>query len=147
MVIMNHSDNPTSADNQQERLDMASWIVGFTDGEGTFSVNKIKNATTASGYQIFPEFVITQGAKSLKVLEQIQKYFECGHVYINRRHDNHKEPMYRFCVRSRKDINEKIIPFFQLYKLRTEKLKDFERFSRIISQMNTGEHLKKSFHI
>jgi hypothetical protein len=31
------------ADNQQERLD-ASWIVGFTDGEGCFhiSINKIQ---------------------------------------------------------------------------------------------------------
>jgi hypothetical protein len=35
---MNHSNNATSADNQQERL--AYWIVGFVDGEGTFSVSQ-----------------------------------------------------------------------------------------------------------
>jgi len=65
------SKKANDADNQQERLKTAYWIVGFTDGGGTFSVSKIKNSTTKSGYQIFPEFVITQGAKSLKALEKI----------------------------------------------------------------------------
>lgn len=147
MVTMNHSDNPTNADNQQERLNLAYWIVGFTDGEGTFSVSKVRNATTKSGYQIFPEFVITQGAKSLNVLNQIQKYFGCGNVYINRRHDNHKEPLYRFCVRSRSDLRNVIIPFFSEHKLRTAKIKDFNRFCRIISAMERHEHLKESFRI
>ena len=63
------SKNATSADNQQERLKIENWIIGFTDGEGTFSVSKIKNPTTKNGYQIFPEFVITQGKKSLSVLK------------------------------------------------------------------------------
>ena len=32
------SDNPTGADNQQERPVHAQWVVGFVDGEGCFSV-------------------------------------------------------------------------------------------------------------
>lgn len=38
--------NVFGADNQQERLKIASWIVGFTDGEGCFSIAVIKNLTT-----------------------------------------------------------------------------------------------------
>ena len=61
------SDNPTSADNQQERLD-PNWLVGFTDGEGCFSISFVKSGSMKSGYQIFIEFVITQGEKSLEIL-------------------------------------------------------------------------------
>lgn len=147
MVVMDHSENLSSADNQQERLKIAYWIVGFTDGEGTFSVSKIKNPTTKSGYQFFPEFVITQGEKSLSALQKIQKFFGCGKLYINKRYDNHKEHLYRFCVRPRKDITEKIIPFFRKFQLQTAKQKDFERFCTIIEAMNKGEHLKEGFNL
>jgi hypothetical protein len=67
------SKKAISADNQQERLDIESWIVGFTDGEGCFSVSLIKNCTSKMGWQVFPEFVITQGKKSFLALEVIQK--------------------------------------------------------------------------
>ena len=55
------------ADNQQERLRTVGWIVGFVDGEGCFSVT-IQKATTATGWQVFPEFVVTQGRKKLASL-------------------------------------------------------------------------------
>jgi len=141
------SNKASSTDNQQERLKIENWIVGFTDGEGTFSVSKIKNNTTKFGYQIFPEFVITQGEKSLSALKEIQKYFRCGNLYINRRYDNHKENLYRYCIRSRKDLSEKIIPFFKNNHLRTAKKKDFEEFCKIIEAMNKGDHLKKGFDL
>src|SRR3989338_8587974 len=105
------SEKTTGADNQQERLE-PYWIVGFVDGEGCFSVSYIRNQTTKSGYQIFPEFVVTQGAKSLMALKAIQRYFGCGKLFINRRNDNHKEPIYRYCVRSLNDLLRIIIPFF-----------------------------------
>jgi hypothetical protein len=34
------SDNPTDADNQQERL--IGWITGFVDGEGCFSIHFVR---------------------------------------------------------------------------------------------------------
>lgn len=42
------SKKAIGADNQQERLNMKSWIVGFTDGEGCFAISVIKNSTTRS---------------------------------------------------------------------------------------------------
>lgn len=56
-------NNVSSADNQQERLKMSQWIVGFVDGEGCFSVSIFKNRTSKSGFQVMPEFVVTQGEK------------------------------------------------------------------------------------
>jgi len=129
------------ADNQQERLKIANWICGFVDGEGCFSVSIIKNKTTKSGIQIFPEFVITQGAKSLPALEEIKKFFGCGNIFVNRRYDNHNEDIYRYCVRSLKELDSKIIPFFSENNLRTYKQKDFKIFQRVIWKMSKKEHL------
>lgn len=127
-------------DNQQERLKNIGWIVGYTDGEGCFSVSMFRNKKTRYGWQVFPEFVVTQGKKSLNSLEFIQKFFGCGKIFINRRRDNHREDIYRYCVRSIKDIDEKIIPFFSENSLRTEKKKDFELFVKIIKLMLKQEH-------
>ena len=141
MKDKNHSKNALNADNQQERLKIENWIVGFTDGEGCFSVSIIKNKTTKSGWQIFPEFVITQGLKSLPALEKIRDYFGCGNIFINKRYDNHNEHLYRFCVRSIKDLYEKIVPFFRKNSLLTAKKKDFQIFAGIVEMMIDEKHL------
>ena len=126
------SKKVSSADNQQERLRIASWIVGFTDGEGCFSVSIIKNKTSKLDWQVFPEFVITQGKKSLSALKTFEKFFKCGKIYVNNRYDNHKENLYRYCVRSVKDLHEVVIPFFQSNQLITSKRNDFKIFCEII---------------
>jgi hypothetical protein len=127
-------------DNQQERLKIIGWIVGYVDGEGCFSVSMFRNKTTRYGWQVFPEFVVTQGEKSLKSLKFIRNFFGCGKIFINRRYDNHKEDIYRYCVRSIKDLDEKIIPFFKENNLKTEKKKDFEMFAKIVSLMLEQKH-------
>ena len=127
-------------DNQQERLKTIGWIVGYVDGEGCFSVSMFRNKSTRYGWQVFPEFVITQGEKSLNSLKMIQNFFGCGRIFINRRYDNHKENLYRYCVRSIKDLNGKIIPFFKENRLKTEKKKDFEMFVEIMELMFKQEH-------
>lgn len=137
------SKNTFSADNQQERPEIIGWIVGFTDGEGCFSVSIIKNSTTKTGWQVFPEFVITQGEKSINSLKYIQKYFSCGNIYVNNRKDNHKENLYRYCVRSISDLTKFIIPFFKKHKLQTAKKSDFEKFVKIVEMFIKKEHLTK----
>ncbi len=143
MVKYYNSKNALDAGNQQERSKIEGWITGFVDGEGCFSVSIIKNNTTKSGWQIFPEFIITQGEKSLKALKMIKNYFKCGNIFINNRYDNHNENLYRFCVRSINDLKEKIIPFFLKNKLLTLKRKDFKLFSEIIDIMLEKKHLQE----
>src|SRR3989344_6816221 len=142
-MVVYYSKNALDAGNQQERSKIKGWITGFVDGEGCFSVSIIKNSTTKSGWQIFPEFVITQGEKSLKALQIIKNYFKCGNIFINNRYDNHNENLYRFCIRSIHDLQEKVVPFFQENKLITFKKRDFKLFSEIIGMMSNKKHLKK----
>ena len=148
---MYHSENASRADNQQERLITIGWIVGFVDGEGCFSVGLVKQRDRQekdrirrgykTGYQAFCEFAVTQGEKSLPSLKALEKFFGVGKVYINKRYDNHKEHMYRYCVRKREDLIRVIIPFFKQYPLRTAKKDDFEKFATCASMMERHEHL------
>jgi len=138
------SKNAHSADNQQERLKNVGWIVGYVDGEGCFSVSLFRNKTTKFGWQVFPEFVVTQGEKSKESLMILEKFFQCGKTYVNKRYDNHKENIYRYCVRSKKELTEIIIPFFQEHHLKTAKKEDFKIFAKIIEMMNGNVHSKKS---
>ena len=135
------SKKASTADNQQERLKLSGWIVGFIDGDGCFSVSIFKNRTSKNGFQVMPEFVVTQGGKSMGSLEVTKEFFGCGSIFVNRRHDNHNENIYRYCVRSLKDIHEKIMPFFQENQLKTYKRKDFELFSKVVEMMIHKEHL------
>lgn len=134
------SDNAISAENQQERLYQAGWIVGFVDGEGCFSVSIFRNAKTKFGWQIMPEFVVTQGEKSLSVLQEIQAYLKCGRIFVNRRYDNHHEHLYRFCVRKLSDLSTIIIPFFQRFHLQTAKQQDFDKFCVVVNLLLKKQH-------
>jgi hypothetical protein len=49
--------------------------------------------------------------------------------------------MYRFVVRKRADLLEKVIPFFERYPLQTSKQHDFECFARCVRLINAGRHL------
>ncbi len=131
------------AGNQQESLKIEGWITGYTDGEGCFSVSIVKNKRSRFGWQVFPEFVVTQGEKSLPSLKFLKEWFNCGNIFINKRYDNHNENLYRYCIRSIKDLAEKIVPFFERNKLKTLKQKDFGRFREIILMMKERKHLQK----
>ncbi len=127
------------ADNQQERLD-ASWISGFTDGEGCFHVSINRIPKMSLGWQVLPEFRIVQHEKNEDVLFKIKDYFNFGDVKINRtdHHGTRKE----FRVRGLENLN-KIVDFFNNNSLRTSKKNDFKIFSEIIQLMNNKEHLTK----
>ena len=94
-----------------------------------------------TGWQVFPELAVTQGEKSLQALRDLQQFFGCGNIFVNRRTDNHKENLFRFCVRSVADLREKVIPFFQENPLRTAKQQDFVKFVSVIRMMEEKKHL------
>ena len=132
----------TSADNQQERLKTIGWVIGFVDGEGCFCVSINRNKEAKIGWQVIPEFVVTQGEKSLKSLQEIESFFSCGKIFVNKRYDNHKEHLYRFCIRSLSDLRNKVVPFFEENPLRTAKNEDFIKFSKVVNMMD-GRHLAR----
>jgi hypothetical protein len=136
-------DNPSGAGNQQERPGFEQWIVGFVDGEGCFTVPIFKNRTTRLGWQVQPEFVVVQGARSAEVLCDLKEYFGCGNVGINRRFDDHREDMFRFSVKRLADLEGRIVPFFEANPLRTAKYREFKKFAEVIDMMRRRDHLSR----
>ena len=146
------SDNVTGdAENQQERLiEFRGWVIGFVDGEGCFSISFVRQANRpgrkgyTAGYQVSHRFVVSQGVSGVHMLEELKEFFGCGRIFINRRHDNHREDMAQFIVHSREDLLEKIIPFFREHPLRTAKRNDFEKFAVCVELASRGRHLMRA---
>jgi hypothetical protein len=67
-------------------------------------------------------------------------FFGVGSIIANKRYDNHKEHLYRYVVRRRKDLIETIIPFFQEHPMHSSKQRDFEKFARCVEMIDAGVH-------
>jgi hypothetical protein len=144
-----YSDNVMGADNQQERLVRIGWVLGFVDGEGCFSLGLVRQSSRdgrvgyQAGYQVFHEFVVTQGAKSVSCLHELREFFGVGMVLEGRLRDDHRDVLCRYAVRRRADLLQVIIPFFREHRLRSAKRDDFDKFAGCIELMRTGEHLTR----
>jgi hypothetical protein len=88
--------------------------------------------------------MVVQGQRSKPCLEELMEFFRVGGLYINRRHDNHKEDLWRYDVRRRVDLLDVIIPFFHKHPLRTSKQADFDKFAYCVEQCAQGRHLTTS---
>ena len=129
------SDNVTGADNQQERLD--GYIAGYVDGEGSFSVSVQRNSTCRVGFQLVPEFHVSQNSDRAQVLELIRDRLGCGYIKPNSKRDR----ALVFVVRERQALLERVIPFFERVPLLSSKQADFGKFAHIVRGMALGHHL------
>lgn len=114
------------------------YVTGFVDGEGCFSVSFTQRAKLKTGIEVRPSFAIGQNKRSLPVLERIHAYFGCGAIRFSR-----YDQLYKYEVRSIKDLRERIIPHFQRYPLQTSKLQDFATFSWICDEIAASRHLNE----
>ena len=140
------SKNVLSADNQQERPTRVIdpwYIVGFTEGEGTFHIALYVDPRMKQRIKIIPEFHVNQSYLRISTLKEIQKYFECGYIKPNHRNNDY-DTTYVYVVRDRNDLLNKIIPFFRRYPLRSVKQESFLKFAKIVEMVRDGKHLQKS---
>jgi LAGLIDADG endonuclease len=117
------SDNVSGAENQQERLD--SYIAGYVDGEGSFSVSVQRNTSCRLGFQLIPEVHVSQNGDRAQVLELIRERLGCGYIKRNSRRDR----ALVFVVRRRRDLLDRVIPFFERNPILSTKHADFEKFA------------------
>lgn len=116
----------------------AQWIVGFVDGEGCFNLDVHVKSDMLWGLQMQPEFTVVQNEVDIQILHALKDYFQCGSVALNREDKSGKR--YHFRVKSVKDLNEKIVPFFEKHTLKTKKNVEFKKFRKICRLMNDGYH-------
>src|SRR3990170_4220984 len=98
-IIDERGENVIGADNQQERL--SCYVSGYVDGEGSFHIGLQRSENVLVGYQLVPEFHVSQNGERPEVLELILKLLGCG--YVKRNHPgNENDQSMVLVVRKRK---------------------------------------------
>ncbi|MEK7193594.1 MAG: LAGLIDADG family homing endonuclease [Patescibacteria group bacterium] len=123
------------------------YIIGLTDGEGSFTAfvrNLDESNERIRRTRIEPRFYIKLVEEDKQVLDALKEFFGCGNVYFQRdRRKNHRD-CYRFEVAGRKDLIEKIIPFFKKHPLQfPSKRRDFRIFCELLKGISEGKHLQE----
>jgi len=144
VLHFNHSDQPNSSSEETKDLTVLSpldpwFITGFTDAEGCFLVEIMKDSRNPNkikyGYNLC--FVIGLHRRDRALLEEIQKYFGgIGSITVL------DEDAYLYRVTSIKNL-KLIIDHFDKYALITEKLADYLLFKQAFELISRKEHLTK----
>jgi hypothetical protein len=132
------SDNLSSADNQQETQEISldpSWVTGFVDGEGCFSISVHQNPMAPFGWQLLPSFQVSQHEDSVNVLNALNMFFGVGRVRRKSKLSN----VFVFQTYGCIQLQQFIIPHFEKYPLVVKSL-DFKKFKEVVQSI----HLKKS---
>ena len=117
----------------------ADYIIGLVDGEGSFYVHLNKDERRRNKVEL--KFSVKLRHQDKQILEQLQSFFDCGNIYIQRDKRPNHATCYRFEVNNKKDIIKKIIPFFEKNQPQIEsRLKDFELFKQI-ANLSTEDNL------
>ena len=111
------------------------WLSGFAEGEACFFIRTYKSPKSKLGYAIQPVFIITQHSRDMALMESIAKYFACGNV------KKRSSEACDFTVTSIKALIDIIIPFFDKYPLRGQKLLNYNDFKSVIEIVQSKEHL------
>ena len=136
------TENMLGADNQQESFQewldnipqsLGYYLAGFTDGEGSFNVSLRQKLDYRVKWQVVLSFNVSQRDRTnLLTLKEI---LGCG--IIKRRQDG----VYSLDITTPSSITSKVIPFFEKFKLRSEKAKrNFAIFCKIATLMDLGKH-------
>ena len=99
---------------QLNNEDFLKWLVGFTDGDGSFTLSKSNNKWNLT-------YKITQSKYNGKLLNKIKSRLKIGRI-------NEYKDSISYKVTKLEHIGEYIIPIFDKYPLLTSKQNNYERF-------------------
>ena len=103
---------------------------------------KIPNSSgNRIGFQVLMVFQISQHIRDQDLMNSLIPYFGCGYINIK---NKSQFTWLEFIVTKFSDIYEKIIPFFNKYKLFGVKLKDFEDWCKAAKLIKNKAHLTTS---
>ena len=141
------SDNPSGADNQQERpssanwldripRDLGHWVAGFVDGEGSFNVPIRREHDRGLPWRVALSFNVSQIGSELP--ELLRTVFGIGTIRGRR------DGVYYFEVTRPDELVERVFPFFDQFPLRSPKQGDLAIFRSITELVRTGRHLSST---
>ena len=116
-------------------MDLPSYISGYVDGEGCFTVSISPRPTLVVGWEVRPSLSVSQNGDRSEVLLLIQRHFGCGTLRPDR-----SDRTLKWEVRSLPLIVSRIIPHFRRYPMLSGKQRDFDLFAKVCERMVRGDH-------
>lgn len=104
---------------QDQKIFDFYWLAGFTSGEGCFLVSIFKSKTTKTGQAVKLIFQLTQHLRDEQLMKSLIEYFKAGNVIKSREAIDFK-------ITKFEDFIEKVIPFFDKYKIIGVKSQDYQ---------------------
>src|SRR6266542_4944253 len=123
------------AGSQAGLVHVASYISGYVDGEGCFTVSISPRPTLLVGWEVRPSLSVSQNADRSEVLGVIQRHFACGTIRPDR-----SDRTLKWEVRRLPLLLDRVIPHLETYPLLSAKRRDFEAFAEICRRMARGDH-------
>ncbi|MHB9592086.1 LAGLIDADG family homing endonuclease [Enterobacter mori] len=107
------------------------YIAGFVHGNGEFSIElRVEENSKRKLLKLLPKFTLTQHVRNIELIKEIKKRLgDKGSYKI----DNKKIIRYR--VSSIKEFNENLIPYFDKYQVKSEKLKNYIKLKYIVEKL------------
>jgi LAGLIDADG endonuclease len=119
-------------------MDISSYISGYVDGEGCFTVSFSPRNKLRAGWEVRPSFSVSQNADRAEVLAAIREHFGCGGFRPDR-----SDKTLKYEVRDLPSLLARVIPHFERYPLMSSKRRDFETFAMICRMLDRGRHLSR----
>ena len=118
------------------RTYLASYISGYVDGEGCFTVSFSRRISMRGGWEVRPSFSVSQNGNRAEVLHVMMEYFSCGSLRPDR-----SDSTIKFEVRRIEDLVSKVIPHFDANPLLSSKKADYQAFSAACALVSARAHL------
>jgi hypothetical protein len=118
-------------------IDFPSYVSGYFDGEGCFTISISPRATLRVGWEVRPSVSVSQNEDRSQVLHQIMDHFGCGSI----RRDT-SDLTVKWEVRSLQQLRERVNPHFLRWPILSAKQNDVELFVAVCGRMVKREHLQ-----
>ncbi len=123
----------------QESIHLPSYISGYFDGEGCFSVAIAPRSTLRVGWEVRPSVSVSQNADRSEVVETIHDYFGCGTI-----RPDPSDATVKWESRSVHDLVNRVLPHFGNHPLQSGKRHDVVALETICRLMCRGRHLERT---
>ncbi|HEY7532277.1 MAG TPA: LAGLIDADG family homing endonuclease [Nitrospiraceae bacterium] len=117
------------------KIDVESYISGYFDGEGCFSVSISPRPGIRVGWEVRPSVSVSQNGDRGQVIELVSEYFGCGTIRPDR-----SDQTIKWETRRLGDIAGRVLPHFVRFPLLSAKQDDVDLLTTISQLMLAGDH-------
>lgn len=118
----------------------SDYIVGLTDGEGSFCVYIRRPEKATWHARVECHYYIKLREDDHALLVKVKKFFGCGRISFQKEYRENQRDAYRYQVSNLRELRAVVIPFFLNNPLQSKRIKDFSLFCAIVDLVTKKAH-------